>query len=629
MYFKHSMRFNPKHDIICGYYRLVESYRSIDDRICHRTILNVGFLTDLTASDLNIIQKHLSNRVAGKPDLFDEPNELISRYTTQFWDEIISKKRLDLPEFTAAKNQNLVDIETIKHKDVREIGAEWLGFQALEQLKVKDFLISKGWDEQKVQLAISQIISRAVYPFSELRTSKWIQENSAICEVTGYPIEKITKDKLYQSALDLYEIKDTLEQHLSRKTNELFDIEDKIILYDLTNTYFEGQKKNSKLAQFGRSKEKRSDAKLIVLALVTNPEGFIKYSNVFEGNTSDSVTLPRIIDNLRLKTSTTTRALVVLDAGIATANNLLLLQTKGYDYVCVSRSKLKDYKPVPGSIVASVETKNKQILTLHNVTADTVTDYYLKVKSQGKTLKEQAMKTQFETRFEEQLEKIKTGLAKKHSTKKADKINQRIGRAIEKYPSASKYYQVQVITDKNDLARDVVYQKDHELHQTMVDNLGVYFIRTNLKPKDEQTLWTIYNTIREIESTFRCLKTDLDLRPIYHRNDTATMAHLHLGILAYWMVNTIRHQLKANKINLNWQEIVRITNTQKIITTYAKNQNDETVYIRRCSEPNQKVKAIYQSLKFKNYPFVKRKSVVHSSELKKNNLQNYKVLEGG
>jgi hypothetical protein len=450
MYFKHSLRFNPKHDIICGYYRLVESYRSIDDRICHRTILNIGFLTDLTAFDLNIIQKHLSNLADGKPELFDEPNELISRYTTQFWNEITSKKRIDLPHLTVAKNQNLVDIETIKHKDVREIGAKWLSFQALEQLKVKDFLTSKGWHEQKVQLAISQIISRAVYPFSELRTSKWIQENSAICEVTGYPIEKITKDKLYKSALDLYEMKDALEQHLSRKTNELFDVEDKIILYDLTNTYFEGQKKNSKLAQFGRSKEKRSDAKLIVQALVTNPEGFIKYSNVFEGNTCDSVTLPRIIDSLRLKTSASARALVVLDAGIATADNLLLLEAKEYDYVCVNRSKLKDHKPVSGSIVQSVETKNKQILTLHNVTADNVTDYYLKVKSPGKTLKEQAMKTQFETRFEEQLEKIKIGLTKKHSTKKADKINQRIGRAIEKYPSASKYYQVGVIIDKND-----------------------------------------------------------------------------------------------------------------------------------------------------------------------------------
>jgi hypothetical protein len=527
------------------------------------------------------------------------------------------------------KNQNLVDIETIKHKDVREIGAEWLGFQNLEQLKVKDFLTSKGWDEQKVQLAISQVISRAVYPFSELRTSKWMQENSAICEVTGYPIEKITKGKLYQSALDLYEIKDVLEQHLPRKTNELFDIEDKIIFYDLTNTYFKGQKKNSKLAQFGRSKEKRSDVKLIVLTLVTNPEGFIKYSNVFEGNTTDSVTLPTIIDNLRLKTSTTARALVVLDAGIATADNLLLLESKGYDYVCVSRSKLKDYKPVSGSIVQSVETKNKQILTLHNVTADNVTDYYLKVKSPGKILKEQAMKTQFETRFEQQLEKIKIGLVKKHSTKKADKINQRIGRAIEKYPSASKYYQVQVSTDKNDLATDIVYQKNQELHQTMVDNLAVYFIRTNLKPKNEQTLWTIYNTIREIESTFRCLKTDLDLRPIYHKNDKATMAHLHLGILAYWLVNTIRNQLKANNINLNWQEIVRIANIQKIITTYAKNQNNETVYIRRCSEPNQNIKAIYQALKFKPYPFVKRKSVVNSSELKKNNSQINMAFEDG
>jgi transposase len=125
----------------------------------------------------------------------------------------------------------------------------------------------------------------------------------------------------------------------------------------------------------------------------------------------------------------------------------------------------------------------------------------------------------------------------------------------------------------------------------MVDNLGVYFIRTNLKPKDERTLWTIYNIIREIESTFRCLKTDLDLRPIYHKNDNATMAHLHLGILAYWLVNTIRHQLKANKINLNWQEIVRIANTQKIITTYAKNQNDQTVYIRRCSGTKPKCKS--------------------------------------
>lgn len=74
--------------------------------------------------------------------------------------------------------------------------------------------------------------------------------------------------------------------------------------------------------------------------------------------------------------------------------------------------------------------------------------------------------------------------------------------------------------------------------------LGCYFIKTNLQTENETSLWTIYNFIREIESTFRCLKADLDLRPIYHKNDNATIAHLHLGILTFWLLNTIRYQLK-------------------------------------------------------------------------------------
>ncbi|MDP3360043.1 MAG: transposase [Lutibacter sp.] len=89
--------------------------------------------------------------------------------------------------------------------------------------------------------------------------------------------------------------------------------------------------------------------------------------------------------------------------------------------------------------------------------------------------------------------------------------------------------------------------KKEKTNQQINENLGVYFVRTNLQPKDEQTLWSIYNTIREIESTFRTLKTDLDLRPIYYKNDESTMAHLHLGLLAYWLVNSIRYQLKQKK----------------------------------------------------------------------------------
>jgi len=193
-------------------------------------------------------------------------------------------------------------------------------------------LVNKGWTEEQVQLAATQVISRAVYPASELKTARWIKENSAVCELTGYDVEKVTKDKLYQSALSLYTLKDELEKHLSKRTNELFDIEDKIMLYDLTNTYFEGEKTNSKLAKFGRSKEKQNDAKLVVLALVVNIEGFIKYSSIHQGNIADCATLSAMIDKLAAHTSKDKKAVIVLDAGIATEENLELIEAKGYKY---------------------------------------------------------------------------------------------------------------------------------------------------------------------------------------------------------------------------------------------------------------------------------------------------------
>lgn len=128
------------------------------------------------------------------------------------------------------------------------------------------------------------------------------------------------------------------------RTNDLFDIEDKIFLYDLTNTYFEGRKATSKMAKYSRSKEKRNDAKLIVLAMVINPEGFIKYSAILEENIADPKTLEEMINTLGIKTSETAKkALVVNDAGIATEENLEMINAKGYDYLCVSRSSLKNY----------------------------------------------------------------------------------------------------------------------------------------------------------------------------------------------------------------------------------------------------------------------------------------------
>lgn len=582
-------------------------------------------MEDTNVDQRNKIQKHLTDRYERKQVLFEETDAVVIKYVEELWQRIIENKRLDI--VPVEQSSRMVNIDTVKHRDVREIGAEWIGYNAWQKLELTQLLINKGWTEEQVQLAATQVISRAVYPASELKTTRWIKENSAVCELTGYDIEKITKDKLYQSALSLYELKDDLEKHLSKRTNELFDIEDKIILYDLTNTYFEGEKSNSKLAKFGRSKEKRNDARLVVLALVVNIEGFIKYSSIHQGNIADCDTLSTMIDKLALHTCKDRKAVIVLDAGIATEENLKLIEAKGYKYLCVSRSKLKDYQAVQDRLTVLMETKSKQYLRLKAVTTEKNTDYYLEVKSPAKEMKETGMKNQFEQRFEEALQRIHKGIHSKGGIKQPDKVHQRIGRAKERYPSVQQYYIIDVSVDeKTKTVTEITWKKDAQRHGDKSDSLGIYFLRTNLNVADEVIIWNIYNTIREIENTFRTLKTELDLRPIYHKNDDATLAHLHLGILAYWLVNTIRHQLKSKNINSCWTEIVRIGNTQKVITTTAKNSSNQMVSIRKCSEPDKNLQEIYDILKSKYQPFRKRKSVVHKPPPEKNETQQVRLL---
>jgi hypothetical protein len=630
------MRKNLETKELSGYYRLLESYRNHNGDVCHRTMLSAGFLDELSADQLNSIQKILTAKVANLGNqLFELPYSddlMVLDYVKLFFNRMVTEKRIDIPKDEAkpkaskhGKDYQTIDINSIRNKDVREIGAEWLSYQAVGQLRIASFLEQQGWDDSNIRLALTHIISRAVYPASELKTSSWIKENSAVCEITGFDVEKVTKDRLYQVSTKLYNEKEALEQYLSFRTNELFDIEDRIMLYDLTNTYFEGRKMGSKLAKFGRSKEKRSDAKLVVLALVVNPEGFIKYSAILQGNMSDPATLEDMIENLRIKTSSSAKkALIVMDAGIATEDNLQMVKAKGYDYLCVTLSSLKNYKVEANAATVTVTDNKKQKIELCPVKSDRNTDYYLKVESHTKELKERSMNEQFRQRFEEGLQTIAESLTKKGGVKQVDKVYERIGRLKGKYPSIQRYFDIEVVVGEQPESKRKRKQENNEPEQKQIATAvnwaikpdvdinarsGIYFLRTSLAGNSEEMLWQFYNTIREIEATFRVLKTDLDLRPIYHKKDESTMAHLHLGLLAYWVVNTIRHQLKKEGIHSGWSEIVRKMNTQKAVTTLAQNDKDEVIQIRRCTEPNQKVQKLYDALKYKYAPFLHKEKI--------------------
>jgi hypothetical protein len=272
--------------------------------------------------------------------------------------------------------------------------------------------------------------------------------------------------------------------------------------------------------------------------------------------------------------------------------------------LCVTRSSLKNYRAEANAATVTVTDNKKQKIELCPVKSERNTDYYLKVESHTKELKERSMNDQFRARFEDGLQIIADSLTKKGGVKQVDKVYERIGRLKGKYPSIARYFDIEVAIEQQVQSKRKRNKKNNDTEQKQIATAlnwaikkdvdinarsGIYFLRTSLVGHSEEMLWQFYNTIREIEATFRVLKTDLDLRPIYHKKDESTMAHLQLGLLAYWVVNTIRHQLKKENIHSGWSEIVRIMNTQKAVTTLAQNDKDQVIQIRRCSEPNQKV----------------------------------------
>jgi len=612
-YFKQNKTTGDRYTV----YKLCESYR-LNGGIHHRIIIGFGRLEELeTVEQKKLLATRIEDMLTNGGNVLSTSvaDEMVEQLARQFCAEILKKRRYDVKP--GNREFETVDMATLRNKDGREIGAEWLCQQAFNQLGIGNFLRQAGWDEDSVALATTHIISRAVYPASELKTVSFIRENSAVGELTGFNKDLVTKDMLYGISHKLYTLKAPLEQHLSRRTNELFDLEDKIILYDLTNTYFEGRMAGSKIAKFGRSKERRNDARIVVLAMVINREGFLKYSNIHEGNMADCKTLGSMVDTISSQTSFSGRKpIVVIDAGIATEENIAMLKGKGYDYMCVSRSSLKEYRADISATPVLIKDKRDQPIELLKVRVASDDDQYLWVRSHAKALKEHSMNGLLAQRFEEGIQSIGEGIAKKGGTKKLNKVYERLGRLKQKYPSVHSYYEITINDDGHDTATGISCR--HKTGEDPDRQAGIYFLRTSLKGNDETILWSIYNTIREIEYTYRVLKTDLDLRPIYHKTDGAAMAHLHLGILAYWLVATIRYQLKQQDEHSDWREIVRTMNTQKCVTTSIVNIKNETISIRQCTEPTERVKRIYDILGYKHAPFVRRKSVVPPAEILKN-----------
>lgn len=460
-------------------------------------------------------------------------------------------------------------------------------------------------------MAILLLVGRMVHPGSEDHTHFWAQYLSGLDELLGSRFDRLSHNTLYKVSDKLLRNKEAIECHLRKKERDLFGLKEKIILYDLTNTFFEGRMLGNPKAKFGVSKEKRSDCRLLTLGLVLDGKGFPKTSRVFSGNQSEPKTLLEMVESLKKASSDFPDAqgqmsmaqppTIVIDAGIATEENLRELRQRQYHYVCVSRKEPDMPDDNDNRIV--IKDKPGHRIEVRRMVQDG--DVFLYCRSETKGQKEKSMQSRMEQHFEEELGRIVQAIHKKGGTKNYQKVCERIGRLKGKYPKIARYYTVGV-EEKNGLADKITwqYEKKKESDQKFS---GSYYLRTDRTDLSEKQIWELYIMLKELEDAFRSMKGEMGLRPNYHQKENRSDGHIFITVLAYHVLNSIQHVLRQNDLHYRWETIRTLLSTHRIGSVKLWTNTGKTIHIRKCSTPESFHQLIYNALKLDFVPIKPKK----------------------
>jgi transposase len=482
-----------------------------------------------------------------------------------------------------------VDIDSVALVRPRCIGIEHLALQAVKQLTLDDKLKALGFNQHHVAAALGNIIGRMAAPASELATHGWLQATSGLGELIDYDFEGMSLDRLYQVSDQLWKHKEAIEAHLYQQERDLFGFNETITLYDLTNTFFEGEAKTNPQAQRGRSKEKRRDCPLVTLGLVLDGSGFPRKSQIFPGNASEPQTLKTMLQGLSGQPGST----VILDAGIASEENIEYLIEQHYKYIVVSRQQKRDFDENKATVIKDIPG---QTVKVQRVIVEETGEVELYCHSELREKKEQAMQDSFAEKYELALGSLHNGLSKKGNTKKYTKVLERIGRLKEKYARAAQHYDVTVTADEAQLNALSIEWKRVEKAHSQATHPGVYCLRSNLTDWDGEALWRTYTMLTDLESVFRSLKSELGLRPIYHHKEERVNGHIFITLIAYHLVQTLRVQLKAQDCHDSWQTIRRKVENQQRITVTLQREEGKTIHLRKATKADPQQSTLYSLL---------------------------------
>ena len=531
------------------YWRLVRSVR-VGRRVIQQTVAQLGELDEHG----RIEARALARRLIGAPEqtaLFDDGSE-----------------HLTVP----------VRLKGIRIERSRQFGdvylalALWRG-TGLEELCRQ--LLPAGQERIAwAKMAAVLVAARFCEPSSELHIAEDWYRRTALCDLLQLGDEEVNKDRLYRGLDHLLAHKAALEAHLSKRCGELFAVQNEVLLYDVTSTYFEGQAEANPQAQRGYSRDHRPDCKQVCIALVVTFDGFPLGYEVFAGNTHDSRTLQTIVATMEARHGMLGRVWIT-DRGMASADNLAWLRQTGRRYIIgAPKSELKKFvselaRPDGWRTVhEGVEVK----LASHPETGETV----ILCRSADRRSKERAMHDKFSRRIEEALDRLAARIGRSKKRLDPATVNRQIGRILQQNQRAAARFVVELAPDscpaglRLDVACNAAFDDWAALSE------GAYLLRSNIIDWSDQQLWKAYIQLTQAEAAFRIQKDQLNVRPIWHQREDRVQAHILVCFLAFVLWKSLEMwQQRAglgNSPRTVLEELARIQSHDVVLPTATHGQ---------------------------------------------------------
>lgn len=586
--------------------QLVENYRTANGKVSQRIIISLGGCL-IPDQHRKAVAREVSHRMAGYQRFLpiDEPD--VVYWTEQVLNRLEEAGKLPGVVFNEQKQTHKepekvdeICVNDIEHEQGVELGPCLVLLQAWKALELDDFLSERGFSPDQITTAKVSIINRLIDPCSENELVNWVA-TTALGDLLNVHTGAWGEDRFYRISDKLLSVRKGLEKHLRKKECDLFNLDRTILLYDLTNSYFEGAATGNTLAKHNvNSKEKRSDCPLMSVGVVLDAEGFVITHKVFSGNKSDCRTLLGALADLQKVAGGNSRPIVVVDGGMATEKNLQALQDKGYDYVVNGKRQQRmefaaDFldKAAFSKVRARQGSKATRPVFVRRIKSGSET--VVLCRSDGRRDKEDAIQDGAERKLIDGLEKLHARILRDDPRLKlvdgSALVNRAIGRLTARTTRASKLYEINYNHPSRELSwirRETQWDKSRELH-------GCYHLRCSIDMSDQE-LWKIYIMLTRVEDAFRHMKSDLGLRPFHHQTAHRCGSHIWITILAYHLLRWTEYSLNLVGYKCTWRKLRRRLQTHCYATVIAPTATKKVYHTRKAGRPNEVQKLIYSLL---------------------------------